>query len=363
MVKKISIIGALVLSCLLVSTSAFAQWNKITLAELEAVLQKKPEAGGYMLVDSRPELKYLSSHLPYAVSIPWQDMKDMMDELPSDKNTKLVFYCGGLKCKLSHKAADLAIASGYTDVSVFAEGEPGWKNGGHSPWVATNHIKILLNDPEKIALIVDARPSLKYNKGTIPGALNIPWPQFDKMKGLLPADKATQLIFFCGGLKCNLSHKSATAAKELGYTDVRVYADGYPAWKKKSKRAFAMVDPSNPDAGSAAAPAEKITYPGEISKDEFKKLVNDMPQGLMLVDVRPAEDFQTGHIPGAVNILDEEVKKHIETLKKAKDIVFYCATGSRSAIAYYAAEEAGLKGTKFLNAEVSYNADGTFEIN
>jgi rhodanese-related sulfurtransferase len=359
--QRITISGIVLFSLILVCTNAFAGWKKVTTAEVEAIVAQKPEQGGYMIVDSRPEIKFFASHLPWAVSIPWQDMKDMLDELPTDKSTKLIFYCGGLKCKLSHKAADLAIAQGYSDVSVYAEGEPGWKQAGQTPWVAVNHIKILLNDPEKIALVVDSRPTLKYNNGTVPGAMNIPWPQFDKMKGLLPADKATQLIFFCGGLKCNLSHKSADAAKALGYTDVRVFAEGYPKWKKKSKRAFAMVDPKNP--GAAAAPAEKITYPGEIKKDEFLKLVKTMPEGFMLVDVRPAEDFKAGNIPGSINILDEEVKNNIDTLKGAKNIVFACATGSRSAIAYYAAEEAGLKGTHFLNAEISYNADGTYEVN
>ncbi len=359
--RKLSIGGIILFSLLLIYSNSLAGWKNISTSEVETLLAKKPEQGKYMLVDSRPEIKFLASYLPWAVSIPFQDMKDMLDELPAEKGTKLVFYCGGLKCKLSHKAADLAVSEGYTDVYVYAEGEPGWKQAGNTPWVAVNHIKILLNDPEKIALVVDARPTLKYNKGTIPGAMNIPWPQFEKMKGLLPADKSTQLIFFCGGLKCNLSHKSADAAKALGYSDVRVYAEGYPMWKKKSKRAVAMVNPKNP--GATAAPAEKVTYPGEINKEEFKKLVTTMPEGLMLVDVRPAEDFETGHIPGAINILDEEVKNNIATLKKAKNVVFYCATGSRSAIAYYAAEEAGLKGTLFLNAEVSYNADGAYVVN
>ncbi len=80
------------------------------------------------------------------------------------------------------------------------------------------------------------------------------------------------------------------------------------------------------------------------------------------MDVRPTEDFNTDNIPGSINILDEEVKNNIETLKKSKNVVFYCSTGSRSAIAYYAAEEAGLKGTRFLNAEVSYDPDGFYEM-
>jgi rhodanese-related sulfurtransferase len=342
-------------------SGAIAGGKSITLDELKPILAQKPQNGGYMLVDSRPEIKYFSSHLPWAVSIPFQDMEKMLDKLPADKDTKLIFYCGGVKCKLSDQAADLALAQNYTDVNVFAEGEPGWTKAGQIPWVATNYIKILLNDPEKIALLVDTRPEIKYNQGTLPGALNIPWPQFAKMKGLLPADTSARIVFFCGGLECDLSHKSAEAARKVGYTNVLIYAEGYPQWKKNSTRAFAMINPKNP--AGAVAEAEEVTYPGEIKKDEFLKLVKIMAEGFMLVDVRPAEDFKAGHISGAINILDEEIGDNIDSLKTAKDIVFYCATGSRSAIAYYAAEDAGLKGTRFLNAEVNCKADGSFEVN
>lgn len=360
--RKLSLTGVVAVMLMFIYANAFAGWNTINLPELETILKQKPQDGKYMVIDSRPELKYMASHLPWAVSVPWQDMKDMLDVLPKDKSQKLIFYCGGLKCKLSHKAADLAMAQGYTNVYVFKEGEPGWRKAGNAPWVATNYIKILLNDPDKIALIVDARPDIKYNNGTIPGAMNIPWPQFDKMKGLLPADKSTQLIYFCGGLKCQLSHKSAAAAQTLGYTDVRVYAEGYPVWKKNSKRAFAMFNPQNPGTTEVAA-AEEVSYPGEIKKDEFLKLVKEKPEGLLLVDVKPAEEFAVNHIPGAISIPADNIADHIDTLKEAKTVVFYCATGSSSAMAYYAAEDNGVKGTQFLNAEILFNADGAYEIN
>ena len=49
-------------------------------------------------------------------------------------------------------------------------------------------------------LLVDARPKkAKYDKGYIPSAISIPDSEFDKLKGKLPADKDTLLIFYCGG--------------------------------------------------------------------------------------------------------------------------------------------------------------------
>jgi rhodanese-like protein len=52
----------------------------------------------------------------------------------------------------------------------------------------------------KGVMIVDSRPTkLRYDKGYIPNAVNIPDSQFDKFKQLLPKDKSTLLIFYCQG--------------------------------------------------------------------------------------------------------------------------------------------------------------------
>jgi rhodanese-related sulfurtransferase len=168
-----------------------------------------------------------------------------------------------------------------------------------------------------------------------------------------------QLIFFCGGLKCDLSFKSADKARALGYTDVRVYAYGWPDWQENSTRAFAMVNPK--EGGKAAAAQEKTVYEGEISKEELIKLMAEKPKGFLLVDVRPADEYSKAHLPGAINILDEQVAKNCEQLK-GKTVVFYCNTGSRAAIAFYGAKDGGVQTTRFLNRTVDFTADGAFVI-
>jgi len=51
-------------------------------------------------------------------------------ELPTDKTKELVFYCANTHCGASHQAAEKAIASGYTNVKVMAEGIAGWVKAG-----------------------------------------------------------------------------------------------------------------------------------------------------------------------------------------------------------------------------------------
>lgn len=352
----------LVLFVLLLPTLAIAQATDLKLSDIDSLTAQAPEKGQYMLVDARPEIKYAAGHIAWATSIPKQELEERLDELPANKDIKLVFYCGGIKCKLSAQSAAIAAKAGYTNVYTYTGGMPEWKKAGNTPWVSPQHIKMVLNDPKRIALIVDARPAIKYNAGTVPGSLSIPFQQFDALKGLLPADKSAQVIYFCGGFKCNLSHKSAKAARELGYPNVVTFAAGWPAWKKASKRAFAMVDPNN--KGAAAPAAEAVVIEGEFDTAEFLKLVKNPSDKVLIVDVRPADEFQQGHLPGAINILDETIGQNADKFASYDKVVFYCNTGSRAAIAFYEAEAVGLKEKCFfLNKNVTIEADGSYAIN
>jgi rhodanese-related sulfurtransferase len=51
-------------------------------------------------------------------------------ELPNDKGTKLVFYCGSEACTAAPKAAKLASEAGYSDVNVMRAGIRGWVKAG-----------------------------------------------------------------------------------------------------------------------------------------------------------------------------------------------------------------------------------------
>ena len=57
---------------------------------------KVPQPEGAMIIDSRPyKPKYANGHIPTAVSIPDSQFDKLTDKLPADKNTLLIFYCGG----------------------------------------------------------------------------------------------------------------------------------------------------------------------------------------------------------------------------------------------------------------------------
>ena len=47
---------------------------------------------------------------------------------------------------------------------------------------------------------------------------------------------------------------------------------------------------------------------------------------ILLVDVRKAEDFQTGHIPSAISLPKKELENNLDKLSKDKITVVYCYT-------------------------------------
>jgi hypothetical protein len=61
--------------------------------------------------------------------------------------------------------------------------------------------KLIALGPEKGKyLLVDARPLPRFQEGSIPTAINIPFPAFDKNKGMLPPDNATLIVYYCAGV-------------------------------------------------------------------------------------------------------------------------------------------------------------------
>jgi hypothetical protein len=74
----------------------------MTLEEAYALVQKGPQAGNYVMFDSRPASRYHEGHIPGSSSLPFADMDKAEKEgklvslLPPEKDKLLVFYCGGV---------------------------------------------------------------------------------------------------------------------------------------------------------------------------------------------------------------------------------------------------------------------------
>lgn len=177
-------------------------------------------------------------------------------------------------------------------------------------------------------MLIDARPKrAKYDSGHIPMAVSIPDMEFDENVGKLPKNKETLLIYYCEGVECKLSHNSAKKAVKLGYTNVKVYAEGFPGW---------MKEPGHYASVSA----------------EYLKKQMDAGTDMLLIDSRPKRTkFDKGHIKGALSIPDSEFEQMTGQLPQDKNklLIFYCE-GYQCKLSHKSAQRAIALG--FTNVKV-----------
>ena len=127
---------------------------------------------------------------------------------------------------------------------------------------------------------------------------------------------------------------------------------GYPAWKMAY------------GAAPASMQVKAGTEEGSIDIATFKKIMQETPNSIYLVDVRDPDEYAMGHFKTAVNIPVDQLEKKLDGLPTDKPIVFVCSTGARSGECYYMVLDLKpeLKKVYYLEAEVKYAKDGRHTI-
>lgn len=78
--------------------------------------------------------------------------------------------------------------------------------------------------------VIDVNGTESYKSGHIPGAIDYVAVKED-ISGKLPAEKDALIVAYCGSPQCGAWAQAATAAKELGYTNVKHFKPGISGWK------------------------------------------------------------------------------------------------------------------------------------
>ena len=84
-----------------------------------------------------------------------------------------------------------------------------------------------------------------------------------------------------------------------------------------------------------------------ITAEEARQIM-DSREGYVILDVRAQEEYDQGHIPGAILIPDTEIQARAEEMLPDKDqlILVYCRSGRRSKLAAEALVELGYTNIK-----------------
>ena len=177
----------------------------VTSEELKALIDAKTHL--LLVIDARTPEEYQEVHIKNAINIPVQKLEKDKSLLNAPRGSKLVFYCNGVKCGKSGKAAKIALELGYKDVSVLVEGMPVWEEKGYALYagpeyekkvettkIAPKELKALLDSKPDAITLVDVREPNEFAEGHIPGAINIPSTTFAAGSGVL--DKGKRIIVY-----------------------------------------------------------------------------------------------------------------------------------------------------------------------
>ncbi|ASY73454.1 hypothetical protein N181_24780 [Sinorhizobium fredii USDA 205] len=90
-------------------------------------LLSKLKDGTVTVLDVRPEDEFLLGHIPGAVNIPIEQLKQRLADLPEDR--EIVAYCRGPYCVFSFEAEAILRHQGFS-VHRLKDGFPQWKAAG-----------------------------------------------------------------------------------------------------------------------------------------------------------------------------------------------------------------------------------------
>jgi rhodanese-related sulfurtransferase len=96
--------------------------------------------------------------------------------------------------------------------------------------ITRDELKTALDNGAPLTLL-EALPENSFRHSHLPGARLFPHDQARQLAPTLLPEKQARIVVYCASATCLNSHQAAETLTELGYADVRVYAEGKADWQ------------------------------------------------------------------------------------------------------------------------------------
>ena len=100
------------------------EYETISRSELK---EKIDRGDDFELVEVLSREQFEDFHLPGAVNIPGDELREKAPRMLPDRDREIVVYCANPSCEASPRAAELLTQMGYTDVKDYPGGKEDWK--------------------------------------------------------------------------------------------------------------------------------------------------------------------------------------------------------------------------------------------
>nr|WP_315056631.1 rhodanese-like domain-containing protein [uncultured Campylobacter sp.] len=178
-------------------------------------------------------------------------------------------------------------------------------------------------------LVIDVRGADEYAAGHLKHAINIPLGELESRLDEINAYKDKNVVLYCN--TGNRSGKALDLLKQKGF-NVLMNAPGVKQYDYELYKV------------------------GSINAEGFLKIAND--PNVLIIDARQKQDYDAGHMKGAINIPDgEPLENYKDVLEANKDkkMITHCYSGNRSAKLAKALNELGYNVTNLLDGTKEYN--------
>lgn len=286
-----------------------------------ALLQRQETA----LVDTREEAYYAEGHPLFAVNIPLSKLElEVLNRIPR-LSTPVTLYDNGEG--LAPIAAERLIQLGYTNVALLAGGLQGWVEAGgelfidvnspskafgelvesraHTPSLAAQEASALLQSGEPV-VVLDSRRYDEYQTMSIPGSISVPGAELVLRARDLAPSPETKIIVNCAGRTRSIIGTQSLVNAGLP-NPVYALRNGTIGWTlagltlehQQSRR---YGETSETAQHQAARSAREVADRAGVKRITLAGLATLSQRTVYLFDVRSAEEYAAGHLPGARSV-------------------------------------------------------------
>lgn len=185
------------------------------------------------------------------------------------------------------------------------------------------------------SLVLDTRTPDDFEKGFIPGAINIGLNGMFAIWAGTVLDITKKLVLVCDQGK---EEESLTRLARVGYENVAGYlSGGFNTWLTSGN---------------------KIDLITSIEPDD---LVKKVKENAIVLDVRKISEAESGHIAGAIVLPLSDLQENIDLVNKEEPVYIHCAGGYRSMIATSILKSKGF--TNVINVHHGWSKIKDFDFN
>lgn len=279
-------------------------------------------------LDVREHGQYGAGHPFFAVNLPYSRIEALAPALMPRRSVSCVLMDDG--DGVAEKAVGRLTALGYTDLTILAGGAPAWGAAGftmyegvnlpsktfgelvehamHTPSISAEELRAAQRAGEDLILL-DGRTPDEYRRMTVPGSLSCPNAELAYRLPGLGIGPHTRIVVNCAGRTRSII--GAQTLRNLGVTNpVVALRNGTQGWELAGYELARGNDPaalpalSPDDLAAARAKARTLVAAAGLPLIDRSALAQhraDAARTHYLFDVRTAEEYAAGHVPGAVH--------------------------------------------------------------